>query len=78
MVLQDDQDGRGEGGGGGPTGRVGGVREAPTREGMDMYTQLTQFPVQKKLTEECKAVILQLKKEKNKGGGGGEKPVTDS
>ena len=55
--------------------RGGGV---PTREGMDMYTQLTQFPVQKKLTEECKAVILQLKKEKNKGGRGEKKTVTDS
>lgn len=45
----------------------------PTREGMDMYTQLTQFPVQKKLTEECKAVILQLKKEKIKVEGGRKK-----
>lgn len=56
------------------TGR-GGERRwgVPTREGMDMYTQLTQFPVQKKLTEECKAVILQLKKEKIKVEGGRKK-----
>ena len=63
-MLRDDREGRGTEGGG-----------APTR---DMYTQLTQFPVQKKLTEECKAVILQLKKEKNKGGRGEKKTVTDS
>ena len=66
-MLRDDREGRGTEGGG-----------VPTREGMDMYTQLTQFPVQKKLTEECKAVILQLKKEKNKGGRGEKKTVTDS
>ena len=34
------------------------------REGIDVYTQMIHFVVQQKLTQHCKAIILQLK-EKN-------------
>ena len=39
-----------------------GVGGRPEREGMYVHLQLIHFVVQQKLTQHCKAVILQLKK----------------
>ena len=41
-----------------------GVGGRPEREGMYVHLQLIHFVVQQKLTQHCKAVILQLKKKK--------------
>ena len=34
------------------------------REGIDVYTQTIDFVVEQKLTQHCKAIILQLKEKK--------------
>ena len=42
------------------------VQEGLEREGLYMYLQLIHGILQQKLTQHCKAVILQLKKKKNR------------
>ena len=46
------------------TGMGGGVGGRSEREGIYVYIQLIHFVVQQKLTQHCKATILQLKKTK--------------
>ena len=45
-------------------GGVGRVGERCKREEIQVYIQLIHFIVQKKLTQHCKAIILQFKKKK--------------
>ena len=41
------------------------------REGIDVYTQTIDFVVEQKLTQHCKAIILQLKEKKKSLFSGG-------
>ena len=43
---------------------VGGVGGRLQREGIYVYIELIHFVVQQKLTQHCKAIILQFKKKK--------------
>ena len=45
-----------------------GVEGRSKREGIYVYIQLIPFIVEQKLTEHCKAIILQLKKKRHMGG----------
>ena len=45
---------------------VSGVGGRLQREGIYVYIELIHFVVQQKLTQHCKAIILQLKKKKKK------------
>ena len=45
---------------------VSGVGGRLQREGIYVYIELIHFVVQQKLTQHCKAIILQLKKKKKR------------
>ena len=44
---------------------VGGVGGRLQREGIYVYIELIHFVVQQKLTQHCKAIILQFKKKRS-------------